>query len=319
MGSMLQSSAKPVRQLCILIAASIFLHLCMATQAVTEKSIDDETCLACHEGFDGILAGGPHRLASSMTNPAVSVTCVSCHEGAEGHVDDPSRETITTPAELTGRAAVEICSGCHVAHVELDNYGFDAHAVQEVNCAECHQVHGDSPALLLSDEARFCIKCHTTQVSSVMGTTNHPVLEGNVTCLSCHRFVKKVGEDLMVEIQGICGTCHPEQAGPFMYEHEAVTAYAVQGGGCMECHNPHGSHNDRLLVQPGPQVCRQCHFEPVKHGQSLAHGNAYAGYDCAICHTAVHGSFVSNLFLDPDLPSRWGIDCYATGCHSLNR
>jgi DmsE family decaheme c-type cytochrome len=287
--------------------------------AAGSDGVEDETCLMCHEGTDGTLADGPHRLASQMKKPSSGVACISCHEGGAEHVDNPSEETIVNPADVMGGDAVQVCSSCHAAHVELDNYGFDPHSVQEMNCSACHQVHGQKPRLLLDDGAWFCLDCHVGKTTDFMGRTNHPVMEGAVTCLDCHRFVTRQDSDLSYYMQGTCRQCHPEQGGPFPYEHDAINAYAVEGGSCTECHKPHGSENDRLLVQPGQMLCRQCHMVPPGHLFNSVHGDAWSQFDCATCHTAVHGSFDNKLLLDPNLSIRWGTDCYRSGCHSLNR
>ena len=316
MGSMYRHKNKPIT-LALIIFVSVAGACFSIARADDGVSVDDGTCLMCHDGMDTTLAYGPHRLASEIQKPRVDVACAKCHEGASVHIDNPSRETIKTVAEMPAYEAVQVCSKCHDAHIGLDDYGFDAHAVQELNCTECHLIHNSSPRLLRDENARFCEKCHPEKVTREMGRMSHPVRGGFVTCLSCHRFVKRQGDDLAYQLDGTCRKCHPEQAGPFLYEHEAVNAYSVQHGGCTECHNPHGSEIDRLLKQPGQMVCRQCHMIPPKHLFNLQHGNAWARYDCTVCHTAVHGSFESNIFLDPNLEARWGGHCY--NCHSLNQ
>ncbi len=316
MGSMYRHMRKPNTVALMIMVVSVALCFSVA-RSDSGANVDDATCLMCHDGMDKTLASGPHRLASEIEEPAVRVACENCHEGAAQHVDNPSRETIKTVAEMSAHDAVQLCSQCHVAHVALDNYGFDAHAVQELNCADCHKVHGSSPQLLLDDNAKFCEKCHLDKVTDGMGRTSHPIRGGFVTCLNCHRFVKRESDDVAYQLQGTCRSCHPEQAGPYLYEHDAVNAYSVENGGCTECHAPHGSENDRLLKQPGQMLCRQCHMVPTKHLYNQAHGNAWARYDCTVCHTAVHGSFDSNIFLDPNLEARWGGHCF--NCHSLNQ
>ncbi|MCP4570047.1 MAG: hypothetical protein GY841_20900 [FCB group bacterium] len=297
---------------------SIIVFLISFTPAMAEDApaIDDETCLDCHEQFDRTLRATPHRLSSEINNPAVVVACVGCHEGAEMHLEDPDRGTIGNPALLSGSDVRDICFDCHTAHIELDNYGFDTHTVDEINCGECHQIHGSNHKSLRDNRADFCRICHEEKTSGLMAVSNHPVNQGNLTCLSCHRFVKRLNDNLAYDQAGICRDCHPTQAGPFMYEHEAINAYAVEGGGCVVCHAPHGSANNRLLHQPDRQLCLQCHLPA---GHQTAHGGIWSEYDCQVCHIETHGSFVSNLYLDENLPTKLGGDCYNTGCHSLNR
>ncbi|NIM20247.1 MAG: hypothetical protein GTO51_08455 [Candidatus Latescibacteria bacterium] len=287
-----------------------------ASMVAQEAVVDDETCLDCHEEYDRSLASSSHRLVAQTDTRTVQIRCVSCHRGAELHVEDPSTENIGNPASLIGFDVIEICSQCHSAHSELDNYGFDAHTVEQLNCSECHKVHTFGTVPLLDERAEFCFGCHQEKRANFLKNSNHPVLQQNVTCLSCHQFTKRQDQNLAYELSSHCRDCHPEQGGPFLFEHEAVNAYSVEGSGCIECHDPHGSENNRLMRQPGNQLCRQCHFPA---GHTAAHGGIWAAYDCQICHTETHGSFVSNLYLDPNLPAKLGGSCYNPGCHSLNR
>jgi DmsE family decaheme c-type cytochrome len=296
----------------------IFQDNLSAQEYSTEEDVhvDSETCLDCHEEYDRSLAATPHRLNQEASLHSEIIGCASCHQGASEHIDDPDLGTISNPSKLLGQEIIEICTQCHSAHAELDNYGFDAHSIQELSCADCHKVHGYSASLLLDDNAEFCFRCHGSTRTHFAKNSNHPMLQQNITCLDCHNFTKRQYHDLAYGLNRTCQDCHPEQGGPFLYEHEAVNAYSLEGGGCTSCHDPHGSDNNRLLRQPGNGLCRQCHF-PVGH--TTAHGGIWAQYACQECHTDTHGSFISNLYLDPDLPAKFSGDCYNSGCHSLNR
>ena len=254
-----------------------------------------------------------------MTSPRVPVACVSCHQGGEVHVEDPDVDNITNPARLDGKAAVATCTACHPGHENLDNYGFDAHTVLELNCTSCHQVHTAANTLLRDNSARFCLACHEATKADFSRRSNHPLQQGNLSCLSCHEFTRRADQDIAYDLDRICRDCHPDQGGPFPFEHAAVNAYAVEGAGCIECHEPHGSENDRLLKQPGAAVCEQCHLRPPGH--ETQHGGLAAERACQTCHTGLHGSYVSDHFLDPDLPLiiNNGLQCYDSGCHDLDR
>jgi DmsE family decaheme c-type cytochrome len=278
--------------------------------APPDKGPDDATCLGCHDGYENTLSTTPHQLSSSIKDPAVKVACVSCHSGGEVHANDPNAANIGNPSKLKAKKIVQTCSQCHVAHRELDNYGFDAHSNLELNCTECHKVHGGKRALLLDDNSEFCFKCHEGTKNSFSRRSNHPVRQGNMTCLSCHRFTKRVDQNWAYDFARTCQDCHPDQSGPFPHEHAAVDAYMVNGSGCVECHDPHGSPNDKLLKQPVKQLCMECHMVP---GHATAHNGIYGGYDCLVCHTAVHGSYTNSSLLDPNLEAVFGSACY---CHN---
>lgn len=293
----------------ILITLMIFI-LFFGTFAVAEE-VDDETCLNCHEGLQASLNVTAHNSSSK------EVSCVGCHGSADAHIEDPSLDNIINPKSLSTLKADALCSGCHQAHRELDNFGADSHQGSDVNCFSCHQIHGGNPSLLLDREASFCLSCHIETKADFSRRSSHPVNGGFMNCLSCHQFSKATDNDMAYDNGRLCRDCHPNQAGPFMYEHEAANAYSIEGGGCIECHNPHGSENDRLLKQPGNNLCNSCHFVP---GHQIAHPNRnYDELQCVECHTGSHGSHDSNILLDPNLPSKFADNCYQSGCHSLNQ
>lgn len=302
---------------------ALLLFISFATQTVQANNpdqIESETCLGCHEDFDKVFEHSPHRVSSQISGTAVEIVCACCHVGAEIHVEDPSRDNMLTPLELEPEEATAMCSQCHTAHTGIDNYGFDAHSVEEINCVECHLILKNDKSLTLDDQTDFCIRCHIEKGTSINQVTSHPMSSGEVSCLSCHRMNKRLDAFLGYDLAGTCAECHPRQSGPFPYEHDVAHAYSVEGGGCIECHNPHGSVNNHLLNQPKENLCLQCHMKPPGHQSSTVHGFVWSQYDdCTVCHSETHGSFVSSLFLDPDLPAKFGTDCYQSGCHNLNR
>ena len=322
-GYMMRSNFEEVRtwigltlSIVALLTISTFIP---AAGSDSSDPISSDECLLCHEGVDRNLFGTPHRLTAGTDNLKTEVACVDCHTGGATHIDDPSADNIGIATRLTGHAAAELCNKCHESHASLDDYGFNLHSELELNCTSCHRVKCISESLLQDSEGYFCLTCHEDKVTGFMGVSNHPVFQEQLSCLSCHRFVKRQVDNAAYDPAGVCGQCHPEKAGPFLYEHDAATAYAVDGGGCLECHAPHGSENNYLLKQSGQDLCRQCHLPPPEHAQNSAHDDAWARYDCIVCHTDIHGSFDNNLFLDPNLQARWGANCYLTGCHEIGR
>ena len=299
------------RSLSLLFLSFLILLLSAQFAIAQDAEVENETCLACHDGIEKTLDFTPHQLQNS----SIQINCVSCHAGGAVHADDPSVDNIVNPKNAMGIDALQACNGCHTPHATLDNLGFDIHQSQGLNCASCHNVHGGKKSLLLDDNAKFCYQCHADIKQEFSRRSNHPVNQGNITCLNCHSFAKETNNNLAYDMQRVCQDCHTEQAGPFLYEHEAATAYTVGGSGCVECHDPHGSENNYLLRQPTNNLCKSCHFEPT---HETAHpGNNYSDVTCTVCHTQTHGSFTSNLLLDPNLNTKFADNCYQSGCHSL--
>jgi DmsE family decaheme c-type cytochrome len=120
------------------------------------------------------------------------------------------------------------------------------------------------------------------------------VIEGKVSCADCHDPHKGdaviAGGTKLMSQNEVCGKCHTTQFGPFTFEHEAMKE------GCVTCHQPHGSVNQKMLITRGRALCLKCHFE--QQGSGLPGHNSTAGGTCwsSGCHEAIHGSQVYNRF-----------------------
>ena len=97
-----------------------------------------------------------------------------------------------------------------------------------------------------------------------------------------HRFRNR-----LFEVERLCKTKDPE--------HEASRE------GCVVCHSPHGSVNQKMLKARNANLCLQCHFQEQTapgviliggrdHASVLTRGTCWSGG----CHEAVHGSHVSS-------------------------
>lgn len=279
-------------------------------------NVADETCLNCHDDYETTLASGPHQLSSKTDGAAITIACANCHAGGEVHADDPSVENITNPANSDAFDADKTCSACHQAHLQWGNDGFDQHAGTQMTCMSCHSVHGSTKNLVLLDDAKFCGKCHVNVSSQFMNRSNHPKKDGNVSCIGCHDISGKNEPNFGFGSGANCYSCHPELSGPYLYEHEVTSSFSTEGGeGCVSCHDPHGSPNDRLLREPINNLCQQCHGVPPLH--RTAHQGQYASVDCFECHSEVHGSYDNHGLLDPNLGTRLSGAPEACYCHNV--
>jgi DmsE family decaheme c-type cytochrome len=64
-------------------------------------------------------------------------------------------------------------------------------------------------------------------------------------------------------VNDLCYTCHTEKRGPFIWEHAPVRE------NCMNCHSPHGSNADKLLIQTRPFLCAACHSTTGTMGHAV--------------------------------------------------
>ena len=289
-----------------------------AAQEDGEALRESQLCLDCHSDRADGLEGGPHmvRLADEET----LVSCTDCHAGTSAHwEDDPAANPMFNPA---GKSVAEVfasCSGCHSGQHAVNQATLSPHAGGGVTCLECHTVHGGSAEHLLKDsQPGLCYTCHEAVRAEFHKPYRHFVADHEIMqCSSCHLS----GDDRMSELamQGtndVCLECHAEFKGPFPFEHQATVDYGTDEGGCIACHEPHGSYVPRLLKQPyeAPhyQACTQCHVVPL-HNFNSFHGDQWAGVNCSECHVDIHGSYDNKKFLTPALEAQ---GCFAAGCHS---
>lgn len=289
-----------------------------ADEDYTPEEIQEysENCLICHDQMANSLKTSPHALTGANNRKgAVDVGCISCHDGWKNHMDDPSVDNIVSGPDTTAIFQAEICSGCHQTPHQVSMTTNSAHAIAGLQCSSCHQIHNNTHLNLVNaDREDFCGTCHPATIAEFKLRSAHPLESHNIKCVDCHD-IKNIKSSFGTRgIDWTCQSCHPEKSGPFLYEHPVVYNHLVEGEGCTECHRTHGSANDNLLTQPGNGTCMQCHGMPAGH--ATAHSGFVAQTDCVVCHSEIHGSYDNSLFLDPNLPSKFVANCYASGCHS---
>ena len=101
--------------------------------------------------------------------------------------------------------------------------------------------------------------------------SSHPDFKSR-NCSKCH--TKSVSNFLKTDRKKICFSCHKEDkfTGPYVHGPVAVRA-------CNNCHDPHQSVNEKLLLEKGKQLCSLCHRVPIT-GDSLP----CRGDNCLECH-----------------------------------
>jgi predicted CXXCH cytochrome family protein len=148
----------------------------------------------------------------------------------------------------------------------------------------------------LEKVSALCLGCHTQQRGEFHQNSRHPIFEDRMSCTSCHNphtDDEHGTRERMRIVQGLddrCATCHTDKRGPFVFEHDM----SATGDGCVTCHQPHGSPNNKLLKLNGRGLCLQCHtditFDPEHQSRP---GNCWQ----AGCHADLHGSQTSRVFL----------------------
>ena len=243
--------------------------------------VGSEECATCHENITRNFRTASHaRLKRTKTE----IVNQSGGKGSEAKGSATAKESTDMGCES--------CHGPGSLHVKS---GGAAHTI--VN-------PGRSP--------EACFQCHLNVRAQFQLPHRHPVLEGKMSCSDCHnphtgQAVKASATNAQQSLKGgglaflsrneTCFECHTAQRGPFVYEHEALRQ------GCVVCHSPHGSVNQRMLNTRNATLCLNCHFqqqtEPgrifigdVDHSSFLQQGTCWS----AGCHEEPHGSNVTPLF-----------------------
>lgn len=288
--------------------------------AAQDQERTSQICLDCHGGRDSTLAGTGHwPTGGSHDGPDARVACTDCHTGDRRHwEEDPSANPMTNPSTVGARAEARLCATCHQNSHQQNLLEKNVHTANDVNCSGCHMIHGVAhPALLKKAEPDLCLSCHTNVAGQFAKPYRHPVPEGVVKCSECHLTLDATRRALTQNGTNVCTGCHGEMEGPFPFEHAATLDYSTEEGGCLSCHEPHGSHLPRMLRQPYEpphyQLCSQCHSVP-RHNSNSQHGTTWSGVPCSNCHTDVHGSYNNRLLLNESLLSQ---GCSNPGCHQF--
>lgn len=221
------------------------------------------------------------------------------------------KASVVPPLEIPGAKYVQtrMCAPCHresaesfesSTHARISAKGMEK---EGLGCGICHgpgSLHIENeyePGLIINPgkNPEICFRCHLDKKAEFRLQYHHPVLEGRLSCADCHNLHGSEARSWTLtsfsDTNEVCLKCHPEQRGPFVFEHDAMRE------GCTICHKVHGSVNDKLLIARDSNLCLRCHFQTQTDPNRFwigdsDHDTRLPGGSCfsASCHTAVHGS-----------------------------
>ena len=223
--------------------------------------------------------------------------------------------TIMVPVGIPGAEFVgtEECSTCHeevvrdfktADHAKLQAKGPNS---VDMGCESCHGAgskhveSGGAPGTIINPEksGETCFQCHLDTKAQFSMPFAHPVLSGKMGCSDCHDPHKGGpiggGATSLAGRNDTCTECHTAQRGPFVFEHEATRE------GCIVCHSPHGSVNQKMLTERNQTLCLKCHSQDQLNTSTLGQlGIGSRGHSASFlsratcwtrgCHEQVHGS-----------------------------
>lgn len=140
-----------------------------------------------------------------------------------------------------------------------------------------------------------CLDCHDDKQSAKY--VHYPGQEGD--CQSCHEptpeHLEHGGSSGMKtnRTASACYLCHDAK-------NKGKTVHPVleMDGECIQCHNPHGSDNEKFLVMPIDRLCRECHDAlPAGSAAGSKHSVVQEGKGCLNCHDP-HSSDQDSLLIN---------------------
>jgi len=288
----------------------------------------EEICSNCHSG---LIPEEP----ASVHPPVAAGRCIECH--------DPHASQNKNNLRAGGEALCGTCHGDIVAHASGSRF---KHSPVEKGCLSCHDPHASEAggSLLKKDVPALCLGCHRSeQPAFAAAHRNYPVAEAR--CTSCH---DPHGSDnagiLWADVHPplanrMCNQCHVDPSSPDPLETKRqgfevcrgchadvvngiVTSNrvhwpAIDGTGCLNCHNPHAAKESSLLREPVKPLCGSCHQATLGNLDKAAvkHPPAEEG-ECITCHSP-HASDTGFLLAAPNVIEMCGT-CHDWQQHSTH-
>lgn len=267
--------------------------------------VGDDNCVSKCHSHDKIREFSRLSVHGEQIKPETGlplVNCESCHGpgsiaiakieqnvkllGEKGNRCDTTK--LINLKTLPPQAQSLICLKCHsvASTPSLSHWNTSAHALNDLSCSSCHKLHEGPQQKVNRDKmAELCYGCHPDVKAQFSLVSHHPMNERKQNCFDCHEAHGSTSPKMLKgnSTRELCGHCHMEKSGPFVYEHGDVTE------NCVNCHQPHGSVNRRLLSAAMPFLCIQCHTPVHPNVLSSTDKRLYADR-CTDCHTAIHGS-----------------------------
>lgn len=266
-------------------------------------------CAECHEEKFMHFRATPHyALVTDEHTKESDRGCEACHGPGATHAASGEAKDIFNPRRATGAEVAARCTRCHTEQ-SLDRQPFhNEHDYRAAACNDCHSPHQETtyPNLLIKDGPGLCLQCHKEVGADFRKPYHHRVLEGGMSCTECHsphgRYNTAEARLSDEGLSALCARCHADKHGPFVFEHLGLTRSEE---GCVTCHNPHGSVNNRMLQRASVfQLCIQCHSEigltadPFSGAEFTHDLTSPRIQNCTVCHAQIHGSNTSPRFLN---------------------
>jgi DmsE family decaheme c-type cytochrome len=226
-------------------------------------------------GFAATSTAGASSVTQALKDDAV---CTRCHDYTEKRVLSIYQTRHGVRAD-SGTPSCQSCHGASEKHMKGDAKQ-DGRAATDIQFGRGGVYPPSEPTI----QAGACLACHQGGARVHWAGSQHQ--SRDIVCADCHKVHVRDDPVLAKATQPpVCFACHKEQRAQI----HRISTHPIAAGkmGCSDCHNPHGSSSEHLLVKRSVnETCYTCHAE--KRGPFLwEHGPVID--DCTNCHTP-HGS-----------------------------
>lgn len=239
------------------------------------ETASDVQLIAAATG-DDTSKGREEQVAQNWAEEGAE-TCMECHDEPPVTMilHRPHGQMADSRTPFAGRQC-EACHGASPQHLEKPAEG-------EERTPVTIRFGPDSPNPV-SEQNGVCLDCHEGGEQMHWRGSTHQF--NDVACASCHN-VHAVRDPVRTadNQKDVCFTCHMQVRGQiYQRSHHPIREELLA---CSDCHNPHGSFAQSMLVkQTVNDTCYECHEE--KRGPFLWEHQPVRE-DCTICHKP-HGS-----------------------------
>jgi DmsE family decaheme c-type cytochrome len=275
-----------------------------AQQIAGGDYVGAETCRTCHPSQFRQFSATAHSV--TLTSAKWSQRdkgCEMCHGPGRRHVEaGGGRVGIVSPKRLSAREVRPLCLRCHEDQSQQLKFRHNEHDYDVMSCNDCHSPHQPvkQEFMLKASPPELCYRCHSEIRKEFSKPFHHKVPEAAMACRDCHEqhgsFNTAQTRETLGGMDSLCLKCHSDKQGPFVFEHAPVKLE-----GCLVCHVPHGSVNNRMLIRSEVRtLCLECHADrqgAQADAPSGIHDLTSPRYqNCTSCHVMIHGSNASRTF-----------------------
>ncbi len=291
-------------------------HKTRYTKKFDHRPVKDGKCMDCHD---------PHQSNTKKLLKADSVNelCMKCHDRKSTFKGKAEKQFINMKQSVKHEPIVKKnCLECHDAHTADHEMLLNFDAKMDL-CLDCHDdiadkvTHSKYKHGGVNNSKKRCLECHDPHA------TKHKMLlkkDQVSTCLTCHDKEVKSDEDggMLLNMKK-----HLKENPNW---HKPIKDVAKEGG-CVACHDPHGSNNFSILKKSFTKnfydnfdnkefFCFKCHEQKKVTMQFIGsndhnitsfrdgdvnlhylHVNDRKGRSCRACHDE-HASKYNHLIRD---------------------